>query len=745
VDFEALKRCPDGPGFALPTIKAGNHARHQHFGFQNGIGLEFEKVEKQRFVKAPRPKHTWNSGSLPDSHSRRVFNVPELKPAELMEVAAWEALDRHVLSFNGYYKETIHETNLYNYRVRKVVLNYFLQDETFQMTEPRQDNSGIPQGTLIRRHRFPDKKGGFLKAEDVRIGCDFTIYGKTIRITNCDAFTRKYFSELGTEQPEAVPDEFDPWITMREEAKSKQAKQPRSEEQLYREALLGGSRANADMQQFLENDGKVLRFYANLDDMETPQFERRPFILLFFLADDTMEIRELYPGNCGRENYPIFYRRSKMPRGNVELHTPMSKPKQKDEFVHGHELYVGQTVELSSSRFHIHDADEFTRKYFGELGIALLPKSDMGLPEFTVPRAATPPYTGYGSWEDSMASVTDLIPKQPKKDMVKIFNNQGKVYRFTARFAKPVDNLNRLFIFNFYPSDDTLMVHEPPQRNLGLVTGRFLEKGLHVNLETGLRIQPDDLRPGKIVKINSHVFEMLEMDEFTEKCIEHPEMEHTTFDLAVVMEKLQDSMRQHAPRIRDIFRRFDSDHNGVLTLPEFKQALSKYSFQISNEEAVIVMKHFDKRGDGQVDYIQFCNALLDADYSGKMMIAKPSPDTERRPSKVVYAEKAMAKSVDRQETEDVRRAVIYLGDMVHKRHATVLRNIFKEFERITTGHHVSNEQIKYALDVKGIAMPLEDIDRAIFFVYPDGDLQKVPYVEFFKAVVASFHDMSSVR
>ena len=31
-------------------------------------------------------------------------------------------------------------------------------------------------------------------------------------------------------------------------------------------------------------------------------------------------------------------------------------------------------------------------------------------------RAKTPPYTGYGSWDDSMGSVTHLIPKQPKKD-----------------------------------------------------------------------------------------------------------------------------------------------------------------------------------------------------------------------------------------------------------------------------------------------------------------------------------------
>ena len=50
--------------------------------------------------------------------------------------------------------------------------------------------------------------------------------------------------------------------------------------------MLGGGHINADMQQFLEMDRKVLRFHCIMDDLSTPQFERRPFQILFFLADD---------------------------------------------------------------------------------------------------------------------------------------------------------------------------------------------------------------------------------------------------------------------------------------------------------------------------------------------------------------------------------------------------------------------------------------------------------------------------
>merc|ERR1719231_1322559 len=119
-----------------------------------------------------------------------------------------------------------------------------------------------------------------------------------------------------------------------------------------------------------------------------------------------------------------------------------------------------------------------------------------------------------------MGSVLQLVPKQPKKDMVKLFKHEGKILRFTARFANPKpEDQNRLFVFNYALFDDTLSIHEPPQRNLGIVTGKFLEKGVHLNQKTGRLFDPADLIPGNTVKIFNHEFEILDMDEFTRKFI----------------------------------------------------------------------------------------------------------------------------------------------------------------------------------------------------------------------------------
>merc|ERR1719163_8098 len=119
------------------------------------------------------------------------------------------------------------------------------------------------------------------------------------------------------------------------------------------------------------------------------------------------------------------------------------------------------------------------------------------------------------------------------------------------------------------------------------------------------------------------------MDEYTRKTLENPDAVHRKFDLAVVMEKFRESMRQQFPNVRDIFRRFDTDHDGVLTHAEFKAALAKYGFgQLSDDEVTIIMRYFDTRQDGQVSYNEFCDALLDEDCTQEMLKTKPPLNQE---------------------------------------------------------------------------------------------------------------------
>ena len=49
-----------------------------------------------------------------------------------------------------------------------------------------------------------------------------------------------------------------------------------------------------------------------------------------------------------------------------------------------------------------------------------------------LPDQALPPYNGFGSLEDSKQSCLSLVPQPPKKDFIKMLENDGKVLRFAA-------------------------------------------------------------------------------------------------------------------------------------------------------------------------------------------------------------------------------------------------------------------------------------------------------------------------
>ena len=52
------------------------------------------------------------------------------------------------------------------------------------------------------------------------------------------------------------------------------------------------------------------------------------------------------------------------------------------------------------------------------------------------------------------------------------------------------EDVGRKFVITFYLNDDTLMIYEPQQRNSGIVSGKFLEKGKYKNTEGKLQVTP---------------------------------------------------------------------------------------------------------------------------------------------------------------------------------------------------------------------------------------------------------------
>ena len=208
--------------------------------------------DKKKYGEIEQPK----SYSLPNSFSKG----PDSTINQNFECAKeyepdYVKLDKKVLRYFGYFKESIVEEELESGRIRLLEIFYYLTDDTISIVDTRQENSGIPQGGFLSRGKIFKEDGSLLTFRDFKIGGDIMIYAKYVRIYDADNFTRDFCAangiNLGPKQE--LPE--DPFIK-KMTTKPKLVKDNIMKE--YLEYSMGGGKVKS-AKQFLENDRKVLR------------------------------------------------------------------------------------------------------------------------------------------------------------------------------------------------------------------------------------------------------------------------------------------------------------------------------------------------------------------------------------------------------------------------------------------------------------------------------------------------------
>ncbi|CAF4296071.1 unnamed protein product, partial [Adineta steineri] len=178
--MEGLPRLP-GNSFSDPT-QSNYHVSHT-LELKNG-----HRVTKWPEVGLGGTRINYNKMSEDEAELLRNYR-PELVYGKCVVqvpdkfVPATLAFDKKVLRFFGYFKQTVPESPNEYYRVRPVKIFYYLEDDSLEIHEEVQENSGIPQGKLIRRHRFPkNDQGETYNFRDLNLAQNLAIYGKVFRI-----------------------------------------------------------------------------------------------------------------------------------------------------------------------------------------------------------------------------------------------------------------------------------------------------------------------------------------------------------------------------------------------------------------------------------------------------------------------------------------------------------------------------------------------------------------------------------
>lgn len=101
-------------------------------------------------------------------------------------------------------------------------------------------------------------------------------------------------------------------------------------------------------------------------------------------------------------------------------------------------------------------------------------------------------------------------------------DNSSKILRFTGKLNTRVpEDVDRRFIVSFFLADDTLSIYELPQKNSGILEGKFLHRNKYKNVDKNMAfLTLTDLAIGGDVRINGHFFHILDADTYTKKYLE---------------------------------------------------------------------------------------------------------------------------------------------------------------------------------------------------------------------------------
>lgn len=522
------------PGYNTVVKPKTDFRKSQYFDVQNGIRVDTNKatslIDARSFpVSGDQTLSlTQRTNEFADSADAQ-YRTANAMLNNSSSLPAWVAYDRKVLRFYAYFKEAVFSSPIENFRLRKCVLYYYLEDDSVHIAEPKIENSGIPQGVLVKRHRIPKVNQELINLNDLQIGNDLTVYGRVFHLYSADDFTRSFFAETGRPLGEAEPLPSDAFARKHtvELGTHKKLMHPMKE---FMEASLGKQMGIniSGTQKFLKNDGHVLRFYCVWHD-EKMLGESRPYVLHYFLADDTVEVMEVKQANSGRDPFPALLKRSKLPKVYSETAPDLSNigdnARAKVQFYTEQDIKVGGQVQVYGRELIVCGCDLFTKQFYMDnygMTEADFPEIENVSKPAPAARLVPPEYNGYGTEEDSLGSFLYLTPKVPKIDFKKQMENDGLNLRFLAKLLNPSpEDKNRLFILKYYMSNDTISIFEKFERNSGFIGGKFLERGRIKNPANGEFYTTKDLVVGETIKLNCFEFSIIDVDDFTKNYMEN--------------------------------------------------------------------------------------------------------------------------------------------------------------------------------------------------------------------------------
>jgi len=650
---------PNLPGYrVLPT--AAKSAKKTQL-FQHIDGMIFPKE-----LPAPAPYH---DGSDESVHTHDVMSLgpggttsmtsrPHSRPhiqSQLYTVKSAAIVLSFIASFTSISPNGSLDDGK---KVRKANIYYYEEDGTMSVVERPQLNSGVPQGTLVKRAVVWKKNGAPVTPLDFKIGEDLEIFGIKYRLLDCDASTRRYldrrsgspgrgsvggdsgvFDDLasfgdasgpppgaewgnldatgaegnggfGSSGPQtAGPSDGNEWGKFRSKKNSNK---------IFMEAKLGNTVNNKGREGFIRYGNKTLKFRCVWDNTNKLYGDMMEYSLVYYLADDTIEIFSVATANSGsKDQFSRLLQRSKLPKAFAFQQIGDHYDTASSAFYTWKDLVIGMELNVYARQLRIIDADSLTRTFYSNYHYPLATRVDLEKPPAVEHQREIPPSTGFGSEEDSLRSCSGpLLPGPPR--IKKLGENKVLTFRALLLSGGP-DDARRRFVLSYYLQDQTIKIEEIPVRNSGFVGGVFLSRR-PIKSDDGTLLTEHGLYVGAPVTVFKHVFRLLETNDGTLKWMEEKGLPWSSPSLVFYKARSFDRLVADAAsgRLADEFRA-RLGPSATLVSPEVvSDVLAAYDavgddgVQLSLHEVITMVRFTSASGKAaETDYRQLIQQIVD--------------------------------------------------------------------------------------------------------------------------------------
>jgi hypothetical protein len=526
-----------------------------------------------------------------------------------------QSLERRVLRFYGHFSEGVHESPLEKVRVRPVILCFFLEDDTLSVSEPKQDNSGMAfQGTMVKRHQVQHADGrGLIAFQDLAVGSSISFYGRTYTLNDCDVFTREFMSAVGMELAGTQTAPVDGYSQARKpKAKNQMPSVQTNTNANGMKVKLSAGEVRAT-KQFLKNDRLVLRNKVVWDDSTALYGAKRFFTLYYFLSDDTIELVEDVGVNDGRDPFPSFCRRQRVMKNATNatgLTFGEGKGTATTGFYNDSDMVIGNSLTVFGRKFLIYDYDSFTKSHVEEnFGVTNHTPIVVADPAKAAVRRDPPPYNGFGSEEDSLASWRSLSMRPARPDATNVKYGDASV-KFALKLDNGVatDDL-RTFVLTCFITDSTIAIFETVTRNSGITGGKFLQRQKMTNPATGKGFIAEDFYVGQKVTINSYKFRIDSTDERSMTFMEQNSSKFALCNINTIVHKVQAMLVSSQSGLADAMLSQGSlaDHQ------EWATMFKALALPVCEQEVLTVLRFFDRNEETALTYAELIARLLSGD------------------------------------------------------------------------------------------------------------------------------------